>query len=197
MRKLSIWCGLLIGIGALACTTTGGVLGAVLFSFGLVSVICTGKRNLYTGWVGVCNFTSAADWRKLFTMLFLNSVGVALIAALAWVADVDLSASVTSIVEKRLQSTYLGLLCKSAITGIIMHICVWCAIRKETFIPTLIGVPLFILCGLPHCIADVFYYTTYAANGNFDVALLAPWAVSIVGNTIGCNIPRLIDENMG
>lgn len=188
---------MLIGIGALACMVTGGVLGAVLFSFGLVSVICTGKRNLYTGWVGVCDFKTAAGWRKLFAMLLLNSVGVALVATLAWIADVDIAASVDAIVEKRLQSSYLGLFCKSVITGIIMHICVWCAIHKATFIPTLLGVPLFILCGLPHCIADVFYYTTSVANGNADIALLLPWVVSIAGNTVGCNVPRLMDKDMG
>ena len=28
--------------------------------------------------------------------------------------------------------------------------------RQEKWLPLLLGIPLFILCGVPHCIADAF-----------------------------------------
>ena len=199
MHKLSIWCGMLIGIGALAYLTVGGILGAILFAFGLMAVICTGKRNLYTGWIGICNFRAIEGWSRLFSMLLLNSIGVAFVAGLVYCTDINLLDRTNEIVNIRLNSTHLSLFCKSILTGIIMHVCVCCAIHKNTFIPTLIGVPLFILCGLPHCIADVFYYTYYVINnGHIEhiLPVLVSWTVSIVGNTVGCNIPRLIDTDI-
>lgn len=192
---LSLWCGFLISLGALAYLVVGGPLGALLFAFGLISVINTGKRNLYTGWVGICNFGSWGGWGTLIAMLTLNAMGVLIGVLLTCGTGIDIMEPVANIIDARYEASWLEIVSKSIYTGIIMHICVWMALYKQTFIPTLIGVPLFILCGFPHCIADVFYYGVYLCC-DWDMNVLWPWFLSIVGNTIGCNIPALIDWEM-
>ena len=52
------------------------------------------------------------------------------------------------------------------------------------------GVPVFILCGLPHCVADAFYYALALFCGKAEWGLLTAWLWAIAGNYIGCNLPR-------
>ena len=77
--------------------------------------------------------------------------------------------------------------------GFIMTTAVTFA-RQGKNLPLLFGVPLFIMCGFPHCVADVFYYLcvpfSYLYDNLGDVLL---FYVSIVaGNFAGCNLFRFI-----
>ena len=193
-ESLSVWCGLLISMGALAYTVVGGPIGALLFAFGLITVINIGKRNLYTGWVGICRYDKD-DWLKLFYMLTLNGVGVLLGVVLALMSNIDIDNTIRHIVDTRLNTPLISIFTRSIYTGVIMHVCVWMAIHKQTIIPTLIGVPLFILCGLPHCIADIFYYGMSLKLG-WDNWIVVVWVISVLGNTIGCKIPSWIDKDL-
>jgi formate/nitrite transporter FocA (FNT family) len=64
--------------------------------------------------------------------------------------------------------------------------------RQDKLLPLLFGIPLFIICGFPHCVADAFYYLTvpleYAKQHWVEIVVLYPCLV--VGNFIGCNIYR-------
>ena len=71
----------------------------------------------------------------------------------------------------------------------IMTLAVYGA-RRGHYLPLLFGVPVFILCSLPHCVADAFYYAAAAMYGKFECGLLWAWLWAIVGNYIGCNFPR-------
>jgi formate/nitrite transporter FocA (FNT family) len=62
--------------------------------------------------------------------------------------------------------------------------------RQKHYLPLLFGVPVFILCGLPHCVADAYYYAVALLQGQAEWAMLGTWGWAIVGNYIGCNIPR-------
>jgi hypothetical protein len=46
------------------------------------------------------------------------------------------------------------------------------------------------MCGLPHSIADAFYYWMAILNGDFAPWMVGAWLCSVVGNWIGCNLPR-------
>ena len=77
--------------------------------------------------------------------------------------------------------------------GFIMTTAVTFA-RQDKMLPLIFGVPLFIVCGFPHCVADGFYYLcvplAYIADHWQEVLL---FYVSIVaGNFIGCNLYRLL-----
>ena len=63
-------------------------------------------------------------------------------------------------------------------------------VHKGTYLPLLYGVPVFIMCGLPHSIADAFYYWVAILNGEFEAWIITAWIMSVVGNYIGCNLPR-------
>jgi formate/nitrite transporter FocA (FNT family) len=62
------------------------------------------------------------------------------------------------------------------------------------WVPLLFAVPLFIHCGFPHCVADAFYFLTCPQNVLMDSGwdLLGVYGSIVVGNSIGCNIYRLM-----
>ena len=81
------------------------------------------------------------------------------------------------------------LLMTSIGTGVIVTLAVY-GVRKGTYLPLLYGVPVFIMCGLPHSIADAFYYWVAILRGDFAAWMVVAWLWSVVGNYIGCNLPR-------
>ena len=183
---MSIFAGLLIGIGGLVYLRVGGVAGAVLFAFGLLSVVMCGAQ-LFTGKSG---FLPYRDFPKLVAMIALNAVGCAIAALIASYSSSEaLVANLNTIIDARLAASWHKILVTSVGTGMIMTLAVYGA-RQKHYLPLLFGVPVFILCGLPHCVADAFYYAAAAFYGEFEWSLLIAWFCAIVGNYIGCNIPR-------
>lgn len=191
MSQHSIWCGMLIGIGGLAYLTVGGPLGALLFSFGLIGISHTGYRCLFTGIAGV-DKPAWRDWFSLLWILIMNFIGCTIIASIARFGEMDINTNLEPIINSRLNSDYFALFARSIFTGIIMHLCVWIAKYKQNYIPILLGVPLFILCGFPHCIADTFYYSFLILN-DLNFSFILPWIVSVIGNMIGCNVAKYFD----
>lgn len=183
---MSIFAGLLIGVGGLVYLRVGGVAGAVLFAFGLLSVVMCGAQ-LFTGKSG---FLPYRDFPKLVAMIALNAVGCAIAALIASYSGSEaLVANLNTIIDARLAASWHKILVTSVGTGMIMTLAVYGA-RQKHYLPLLFGVPVFILCGLPHCVADAFYYAAAAFYGEFEWSLLIAWFWAIVGNYIGCNIPR-------
>ena len=184
--SLSIFAGLLIGTGGLVYLRVGGVAGAVLFAFGLLCVVMC-SAQLFTGKAG---FLPYKDVPKLVAMIALNAVGCAVAALIASYSSSDaLVTNLDAIINARLAAPWYKILVTSVGTGMIMTLAVYGA-RQKHYLPLLFGVPVFILCGLPHCVADAFYYITAVFYGNFEWALLIAWFWAIVGNYIGCNLPR-------
>ena len=126
-------------------------------------------------------------------MLFIllgNTMGCILAAVMAYYSlNESVQENLTAILDVRSTASWVALLLTSMGTGMIMTLAVYGA-RKKHFLPLLFGVPVFILCGLPHCIADAFYYALALLCGDFEWLLLVSWVWAIVGNYIGCNIPR-------
>lgn len=185
--SMSIYAGLLIGIAGLVYLRVGGVAGAVLFAFGLLCVVMCGAQ-LYTGKAG---FLPVKEMPRLALMLAGNAVGCLIAAFIAtYCASEALHANLDTILSARMAASWHGLLVTSAGTGMIMTLAVYGARRKH-FLPLLFGVPVFILCGLPHCVADAFYYAAALLFSKFELPMLGAWFWAIVGNYIGCNLPRL------
>ena len=183
---MSVFAGLLIGFGGLVYLRVGGVVGAVLFAFGLLSVVMCGAQ-LYTGKAG---FLPYKEFLRLVLMLAGNAVGCVGAAVVARYATSEaLLSNLDTILAARMSAAWVGLLVTSAGTGMIMTLAVYGA-RRGHYLPLLFGVPVFILCGLPHCVADAFYYAAAAMYGRFECGLLWAWLWAIVGNYIGCNLPR-------
>lgn len=188
---MSVFAGLLIGTGGLVYLRVGGVVGAVLFAFGLLCVVMCGAQ-LYTGKSG---FLPYKEFPKLILILAGNAVGCVIAALIAsFVINSTVSSNLVSILSARENANWLSLLVTSSGTGMIMTLAVYGA-RKQHYLPLLFGVPVFILCGLPHCVADAFYYAVAAFEGKWEWWILNAWLWAIAGNYIGCNLPRIFMGN--
>lgn len=183
---MAVFAGLLIGTGGLVYLRVGGIPGAVLFAFGLLSVVMCGAQ-LYTGKSG---FLPYKDFPKLLLMLAANAAGCAVAAVITGYVTTDtVAANLQGILNARENASWIGLLITSSGTGMIMTLAVYGA-RKQHYLPLLFGVPVFILCGLPHCVADAYYYAVAALQGQWEWWILWAWMWAIAGNWIGCNLPR-------
>lgn len=184
--SMSVFAGLLIGIAGLVYLRVGGLAGAILFAFGLLCVVMCGAQ-LYTGKSG---FLPYRQIPRLLVMLAGNAVGCLLAAFIARYCGSDaLHANLDTILAARLMASWDALLVTSVGTGMIMTLAVYGA-RRGHYWPLLFGVPVFIMCGLPHCVADAFYYAAALFFGKFEVMMLWAWLWAIIGNYIGCNLPR-------
>lgn len=184
--SMSVYAGLMIGVGGLTYLRVGGVIGAVLFSFGLLSVVMTGAQ-LYTGKAGFLPYKES--WR-LLPMLAGNAVGCFLLAVVScYVANEAVQNNLATVLSARIAASWHGVLVTAIVTGMLMTLSVYGA-RKKHYLPLLFAVPVFILCGLPHCVADAYYYSMAILQGKAEWAMLGAWCWAIVGNYIGCNLPR-------
>jgi formate/nitrite transporter FocA (FNT family) len=199
IMKSSVLAGVSVGIagfGYLASRDAGSgyivareLVGSFLFSFALLAVV-NYKMMLYTGASG---FVKKGEMGRLGLILLGNIIGCLLVALMARLSLMPLQQTAQSILESRLALNPLngGILAIGC--GFIMTTAVTFG-RKGNNLPLLIGVPLFIICGFPHCVADAFYYL--AAPLDFWKAHLAEILVFylsiVVGNFIGCNFYRMI-----
>lgn len=185
--SMSVFAGLLIGIAGLVFLHVGGLGGAVLFAFGLMSVsLC--KAELFTGKAGYLPYKESL---QLLPMVVANAVGCFLTAYIASYSteDVDVATNLATIMAAREAASWDMLVVTSIGTGVIVTLALYGS-RKGNYLPLLYGVPVFIMCGLPHCIADAFYYWVAILKGDFAWWMVLAWLWSVVGNYIGCNLPR-------
>lgn len=196
LLRSSIFAGIAIGTAGFGFLASGiqsevygSLVGAVLFSFGLLTVVGY-KLKLYTGTAG---FIRRNEVGELFMILLGNIIGCLCVALLTRMSPMDIQAAAQRILELRLRTGFLrcGLLAIGC--GFIMTTAVQFA-RQEKFLPLLFGVPLFIVCGFPHCVADVFYFlcvpVSFLGANLSDVLILYPCIV--LGNLIGCNLYRIV-----
>lgn len=177
--------GVLIGIAGAVYLNVGGVVGAAMFAFGLMSVVCW-KLDLFTGKSGF--WSGRMIWR-LIPVLLLNIAGVAMVALTTMKPEMtDMAVGITA---KRFATPVWKLFLLSACCGFIMTTAVKFG-REGNWWPLLFGVPTFILCGFPHCVADIFYWTVAMVQGESFGIILPVYLVTVAGNYAGCNIPRLI-----
>lgn len=184
--SLSIFAGLLIGIAGLVFLNVGGLGGAILFAFGLLAVTIS-KAELFTGKAG---FIPYRESLQLLPMVLLNAAGCLITAYIASYSTSEVVATtLDTIMAARETASWDMLLMTSIGTGVIVTLAVY-GVRKGTYLPLLYGVPVFIMCGLPHSIADAFYYWVAILRGDFAAWMIVAWLWSVVGNYIGCNLPR-------
>lgn len=188
--------GMAISIGCIVYLSVGGVAGAVLFAFGLITVILY-RMKLYTGTAGF--FRNKNEALDVCLILLGNIVGCFLTALCAKYSLPELSLKTQAILEKRLALNTLQLLLLSAGCGFIMTTAVKFAKDSsreafERFLPLLFGIPVFICCGFIHSIADAFYYCVCPWSFLSDnlVQVLLTYLTVVAGNLLGCNLYRLV-----
>ena len=187
--RSSLLAGICIGIAGFGYLAEKSIIGAVLFAFGLLTVVHYGLR-LYTGTAG---FIKKGEVGKLFFILFGNILGCLLVGLMARCSPMGLQETAQKILEGRLAMGPLKGFVLAIGCGFIMTTAVTFA-RKEKNLPLLFGVPLFIMCGFPHCVADAFYYlcVPFSFLGDNLVDVLTFYVSIVAGNFIGCNLYRIV-----
>jgi len=88
-------------------------------------------------------------------------------------------------VAAKLETPLLTFFFKAIFCGLLVHIAADQYKTKGTFIALFVCVPAFILAGLEHSIANMFFL---ASAGVFTVDALVYTLVALLGNGIGCMI---------
>lgn len=194
--RSSILAGMAIGCGGYGFLASGiqseaygQLFGAILFSFGLITVVAY-KLALYTGTAG---FIRKNEVGNLFVILGGNIIGCIVMGLLSRLSPLDMQNAAQNVLSLRLERGplrcgLLGIPC-----GFMMTTAVTFA-RKQHYIPLLLAVPLFIVCGFTHCIADAFYYSCVPFEFIKDHALqtLFVYISIVLGNLVGCNLYRIV-----
>ncbi len=180
---LSYAAGLFIGIGGtvfLSCSDK--VVGAIFFSVALLSICCM-KLYLFTGKIGYLVLShKGSDVAEVLVTLFGNLLGTLTVGLLVPIAkpavlDAALASSAAKLAMAPVPVLIAGFFC-----GILMYTAV--AVYKENKSPLGIFfcVPVFILCGFEHSIADMFYL--FAAR-QFSLDTLVFLSLVVIGNSLG------------
>lgn len=180
----SILAGICIGLGGAIFVKLGGFIGAFMFAFGLLSVVHF-KLPLYTGTAGFIELNKWQEYKKMVIILLGNILGCFILAQLLdhsqYIGD--------SIIQSRINSGYVRCLLNGIWCGFTMTLIVQGG-RDKNWLLILFGIPLFILLGFYHSIADAFYASISSIETNKQYVLY--YIIIVLGNFIGCNIPRLL-----
>ena len=194
--RSSILAGIAIGCGGFGFLASGiqaeaygPLFGSILFCFGLMTVVAY-KLALYTGTAG---FIKKNEIGTLFLILGGNIIGCLIMGLVSRVSPMDIQTAAENVLRLRLERGplrcgLLGIPC-----GFMMTTAVTFA-RRQHYIPLLLAVPLFIVCGFTHCVADAFYYSCVPLEFIKDHALqtLFVYVSIVLGNLVGCNLFRII-----
>jgi formate/nitrite transporter FocA (FNT family) len=175
--------GLMVSIGGaelLSCENR--IAGAVLFSVALLA-ICYFSFNLYTGKVGfLLRNHSRAELSSVFLGLLGNLVGTLIAGLLIAAALPALREAALTACEKRLTQLPLQTLLRGFFCGILMYTAVWIYREKKSISGILFCIPVFILSGFEHSVADMFYFSTaglYSSRSFVFIVLV------VLGNSLG------------
>ena len=187
--RSAVMAGFTVGLAAFGYLCIGGVVGAVVFAFGLLTVVAY-KLSLFTGTAG---FIKKNEVPSLLLILLGNVIGCLIVSLMTRVSANDLQSAAQGIIQSRIdngavRSGVLAIGC-----GFIMTTAVTFA-RKGNLLPLLFGVPLFIFSGFPHCLVDAFYCQTIPVAFFKENAadILATYGCVVLGNFVGCNLFRTI-----
>lgn len=170
--KGAILASILIGLGDYVLLKVGAPLGAFLFALGLYGVCLLGA-NLFTG---KCGFIlENKKWLDLGIILLANMVAGWMIGWAFSIADPVIHDA--AVIKFNSWDLSLGFFLRSIFCGMIMYIAVKCY-KMGSIWGVFIGVPLFILAGFQHSIANVITAGA-AVNWSWTILLCA------LGNFIG------------
>ena len=193
--RSSIFAGIFIGTAGFGFLASGlqgqygSLAGAVLFSLGLLAVVGY-KLKLYTGTAG---FIKKNEIGTLFLILLGNILGCLMLGLLARVSPMDIQGAAQKVLELRLKTGALNCGLLGIGCGLLMTTAVTFA-RQKHYLPLLFAVPLFIICGFTHCVADAFYYlcVPVAFMKAHALEIIGVYGSIVLGNLIGCNLYRIV-----
>ena len=175
--------GLVIALGGsvfLACENR--YVGAVLFSVALLC-ICFKGYSLYTGKVGyIPEAHGKEEWSVLLLGLLGNLIGTYISGVAVRYAIPAIGETALTICTAKLTQTALSTIIRGIFCGLLMYLAVSIYRDNKTPLGILFCIPVFILSGFEHSIADMFYF---AASGIVSMKAFGFIWLVILGNSIG------------
>ncbi len=182
--------------------TGGNVVGALLFTIGLL-MVCSRGYNLYTGKVCYLFDNKPSYLIDLAVIWVGNLVGCMFLSGLIHltsVVGVDAGVNITAqgMINAKMASSYGSLF----VLGVLCNIFIYLAVdnfKKNPhevgkYISLFLGVMGFILCGTEHCVADMFYWTVSGVfYSDFGPSILCIIVISL-GNSVGGLVFPVIEK---
>ena len=181
-----ITAGLLIGIGGTVflsmVNADNKLAGAILFAVALIC-ICAKGYSLYTGKVGFMAYNhKGKDFFNLLMCFAGNLIGTVISGLAVMYAIPSVSKAAKLICEAKLIQSVPEALIRAVFCGILMYLAVATYREKNTYIGILFCVPVFILSGFEHSIANMYYF---AVAGMGSLRVIGYILLIVLGNSIG------------
>lgn len=177
----AIYAGFMIGIGGMIYLSVDNkVIGALLFSFGLLTIVAQGFY-LYTGKVGFIK-----SIREVLDMLIIiagNLVGTFIAACMSRAAGLSISS--LELTARKLDNSLLHIFLLSILCGVMMYLAIDNHKRAKNLLFIIAPVMIFILAGFEHSIANMFYFHLAAC---YTPKAFGYLAVMLLGNGIGAKM---------
>ena len=175
--------GIMIAIGGsvfLSCENR--YIGAILFSVALLC-ICLKGYSLFTGKVGYLPENHSKEAVKILLCGLLgNIVSTILLGYAVSFANPALGEAAKVICEAKLSQEALQTFVRAFFCGVLMYMAVSTYREKGTLAGIFFCVPVFILSGFEHSIANMFYF---GASGMINMDSIIYLAVVIAGISVG------------
>jgi formate/nitrite transporter FocA (FNT family) len=179
----AILAGLMIGFGCiiyLMCTDK--IIGAFLFSFGLLTIICR-DLYLYTSKIGYLKEIGLA---KIFVTIIGNFIGTFILGTA--VQFTRLQPNIEKVVTPKLTDSLPSIFILSIACGIMMYLAADSYKKSKSWMFVMLPIAVFILSGFEHSIANMCYFTI--ANA-WEPSTFLMIAIMILGNGVGSFIMNL------
>lgn len=176
---LAVMSGIMIGFGGvvfLMCENR--VVGSLLFSFGLLTIVCQGFA-LYTGRVG---YFRQYGWAQMAATLAGNFVGTFIMAKLFALTRLPIGEAVQGIVATKLADSSLSVFVLAVGCGAMMYLAVDNYRKSKSWLFVIMPIVIFILSGFEHSIANMFYLSL---AGEWGWEAIRITIIAILGNALG------------
>ena len=177
----AVYAGFMIGVGGIVyLSVENRVMGSLLFSFGLLTIVTQGFY-LYTGKIGFVK--RLKDLPDMAVTVAGNYVGTFLAAVMAGGAGLTISSAgpVSGKLDKGIGSAFL----LSVFCGVMMYLAIDNYNKNKNVVFIMFPVMIFILSGFEHSIANMFYFHLAGAYGGKALLYLL---VMAVGNGVGAKV---------
>lgn len=173
--KNAILAGILIGLGVIINLKSAyPIAGALLFSFGLLTIINMGLA-LYTGKIGFVLSDFKNKMPVALTILLFNFIGISIVILYA-IGNPEFVKLISGAAAAKFSKTIPTLFINGCFCGMLIHF----AVKNKDTIITIFAVMIFILIGAEHCIAD-FPFFLYNCSLMSGIKLLSV----VLGNSAG------------
>ena len=175
--------GLLVSIGGcvyMSCDNK--YIGAILFSVALLC-ICYKGYSLFTGKVGFMPEKHDREaWSVMLWGLLGNFIATVGTGFLIRYANSAIGAAAEVACAAKLAQTYPQTFIRAIFCGILMYLAVSVYRDNKSIAGIFFCVPVFILSGFEHSIANMFYF---GASGKIDLDVIIYLVIVIIGNAVG------------